>query len=187
MSWNFSPWDPDWRLIVRSLERWQDNQIICVKLWLNPCIVYSSRPEAWDFSNTVRNISVRFKFRLQHFSPHTHMNWICSALFSQVLLTHLSCPQSFPKQVEKRFDICFWILCSPGLLWLYGLFVFFPYYCSSSWHCLRSNFVEFKIKKCSDKDYLSNATASTIIASWRFFQFYKKKKISQLAQNIFSF
>lgn len=68
-SWNVFSWDLDWRIIARSVERWQENQIICVKLWLNLCVVYSLRPEAWDVSNSVTKISTRLNWDCNTVSP----------------------------------------------------------------------------------------------------------------------
>lgn len=101
MKWNFFPQDLDWRIIVHALERWQDNQIICVKLWLNPYVVYSLRPGAWVFSSTVTKISTKTNLDCNTASPSHEQN---TALFSVVLLTHLSFPLiSKTGWIEFRF------------------------------------------------------------------------------------
>lgn len=42
------PLGPAQATVINAQQRWQDSQIICVKLWLNPCIVTSLRPDESD-------------------------------------------------------------------------------------------------------------------------------------------
>lgn len=86
----FFPWDLDQRPIVSSLERWQDNQIICVKLWLNPCVVYSLGPGAWDFSNTVTKISARLSSDCNTASTTKFSSVLSSFVDTSVISTDFS-------------------------------------------------------------------------------------------------